>query len=54
MSEIDRIIADVALGKEAEDATTSKVRKQKDVTSKDLALIRRKLRRLLQKRRPST
>ena len=36
MSEIDRIIADVAPRKEAEDAIAAKVRKQNNVTYKDL------------------
>jgi hypothetical protein len=43
MSKIDRIVADVALGKEDEVATAAKVRKQKDVTSKDLASRTKKI-----------
>jgi hypothetical protein len=43
MFEIDRIVADVAPGKEDEDATAAKVRKQKDVTSKDLASRTKKI-----------
>ena len=42
-SEIDRIIADVAPRKEAEDATTTKVQKQKDVTSKNVASKTKKI-----------
>jgi hypothetical protein len=43
MSEIDRIVADVAPWKEDVDATAAKVRKQKDVTSKDLASRTKKI-----------
>jgi hypothetical protein len=43
MFEIDWIIADVVPGKETEDATTAKVWKEKDVTSKDLASKRKKI-----------